>query len=57
MVLKEFIFVICTPEGKEYEMAVPAREEADAQRRLKNLLDTLASQDRIVSSKGARSAQ
>ena len=54
MVLKEFIFVIRTPEGQEYEMAVPARKETDAERLLKNLLDAIESTDRIVSLKGSQ---
>ena len=52
MILKEFIFVIRTPDGREYEMAVPAGKETDAERLLKNLLDALDSRDRIVSLKG-----
>jgi hypothetical protein len=57
MVLREFIFVIRTPEGREYEMAVPARKESDAERRLKNLLDALASRDRIVGLKGQQNPE
>jgi hypothetical protein len=51
MVLKEFIFIIRTPIGEEYEMTVPARRESDAERLLGNLLDALSSNDRIVSLK------
>lgn len=48
MELKEFTFVLHSPDGPEYEMAVPARKESDAERLLKNLLDTLNSPDRII---------
>ena len=51
MVLNEFIFVVRTPKGEEYEMTVPARRESDAERLLKNLFDALSSYDRIVSLK------
>ncbi len=51
MVLKEFIFIIKTSQGKEYEMTVPAREQTDAERLLKNYLDAVGSGDRIVSLK------
>ncbi len=54
MVLKEFIFVIRTPKGEEYEMTVPARRESDAERLLKNLFDTLDSRDKIVAVKGSQ---
>jgi hypothetical protein len=49
MVLKEFIFVIRKRDGEEYEMAVPAWNESDAERLLTNLLDVTSSNDRIVS--------
>ncbi len=57
MARKEFIFIIRTPGGQEYEMAVPARRESDAERLLKNLLDALSSNDRIVAFKGSQAAQ
>ncbi len=53
----EFIFVIRKPDGQEYEVAVAARKETDALRRLKNLLETLASKDEIVSLKEPQRGQ
>jgi len=51
MILKEFIFVVRKPDGELYEMSVPARSETDAERLLKNLLDAINLNDRIVSLK------
>ena len=51
MILKEFTFIIQSPDGSEYEMAVPARREEDAERLLKNYLEVISSRDRIVSLK------
>lgn len=48
---KEFIFVLRKPDGSEYEQAVSANNEADAERRLKNILDVLDSRDKVVSLK------
>jgi hypothetical protein len=48
---KEFIFVMRRPDGQEYDMAVSALRESDARRRLKNLLFTTVSSDKIVSLK------
>ena len=53
MVLKDFIVVIESPEGEKYELTVPARKEADAARRVKNLFDTIYSSDKIISVKEA----
>ncbi len=49
--LNEFIFIIRTQDGQEYEMTVPARKEADAERLLRNLLDALDSTDKIITVK------
>ncbi len=51
MVFKEFIFIIRTSQGKEYEMSIPAKEQGDAERLLKNFLDAVGSDDRIISFK------
>lgn len=56
MILKEFVFILRSAGGVEYEMAVPSRSEEDAERLLKNLLDTLESNDRIVSLKKGKTA-
>lgn len=45
---KEFIFVLRKPDGSEYEQAVSADDEADAERRLKNILDVFDSRDKVV---------
>jgi hypothetical protein len=44
---KEFIFILIKPDGSEYEQAVSADNAADAERRLKNLLDIIGSADKI----------
>jgi len=49
--LNEFIFIIRAQDGQEYEMTVPARQEADAERLLRNLLDAIDSKDTIISAK------
>lgn len=49
--INEFIFIIRAQDGQEYEMTVPARQEADAERLLRNLLDALDSKDTIISVK------
>ena len=54
MALNKFIFVIRKPDGQEYNMAAFGRDETDAERRLENLLDTIASRDTIVSLKGSK---
>jgi hypothetical protein len=54
MEIMEFTFVIRKPDGQEYEVVVAARKETDALRRLKNLFETLASKDKIVSLKGSK---
>ncbi len=45
---KEFIFILVKPDGSEYEQAVSADNEVEAERRLKNLLDIAGSEDKIV---------
>lgn len=54
MILKEFIFTLRSLEGAEYEIAVPARKEADAERLLKNYIDIMSPSDKIVSLKASR---
>jgi len=49
--LNEFTFIIRTQDGEEYEMAVSARKETDAEWLLRNLLDALDSKDKIISLK------
>ncbi|OGW41775.1 MAG: hypothetical protein A2010_16400 [Nitrospirae bacterium GWD2_57_9] len=56
MELKPFIFIMRSPNGQEYEMAVPARRESDAERLLKNLLDALNSRDKILFLKASEGA-
>lgn len=46
---REFIFIMRKPDGTEYEQRVTASSEADAERRLKNVMDVLNSPDRVVS--------
>jgi hypothetical protein len=53
MVLKEFIVVIQSPEGNEYELTVTARKESEAERRVRNLFDTINSRDKIMQVKEA----
>ena len=45
-----------SPDLQEYEIAVPARNESDAERLLKNLLDALNSRDKIVCLKGSNNS-
>jgi len=54
MVLKEFIFIIESPDGSEYEIAVPARRVVDAERLLGNYFAATSSQDKIISLKESR---
>jgi hypothetical protein len=54
MKLKEFIFVIRRSDGQEFDMAALGRDENDAERRIENLLDAIASMDSIVSLKGSK---
>lgn len=49
MVLKEFVFKIASLDGEVYELAVPARELADAERLLENYFTATSSEDKIVS--------
>jgi hypothetical protein len=51
MEIMKFTFVIRKPDGQEYEIVVSAGKKTDAVRRLKNLLETLASKDKIVTLK------
>jgi hypothetical protein len=44
---QEFIFILTRPDGSQYEQPVSAENEADALRRLKNVLDVLESRDKI----------
>lgn len=53
MKLTEFTFLLRKPDGQEYEQDVPARSQAEAERRLMNLLDALSSYDKIIGFKGS----
>ena len=57
MELKTFTFVLRSPRGHDYEMAVPARKKADAERLLKTLLGALNSRDKILLSKDPQASR
>jgi hypothetical protein len=43
-----FVFVLRRPDGSEYEVNISANNEAEAERRLKNLLEISYSLDEFV---------
>lgn len=49
MDLKDFIYILRRKDGTEYNITVSARNATDALRRLKNLLSTTSSKEKIVS--------